>query len=246
VLKMTDAFDTYARDYERLHNENLASLGAESQEFLHAKLSWCAKFVAKHFGATTSAKTFLDYGCGTGRLGHAFHNYFDQSWDYVGIDPSQDSIKAAMSVSTTGKGPSSRTAKDPLFLSLDSWNRSIEQYDFILAACVLHHIQPTQRRTTLQVLWKALKPGGVMVIWEHNPWNPLTQRTVKACIFDRDAVLLSVSEMRGLWKEVAGSNKTGYRFVTFFPGVLRRLQPLESALGWLPLGGQWVFWAKNI
>lgn len=243
---MTDAFDAYARDYERLHNENLASLGAESQEFLHAKLSWCAKFAAKHFKATTSAKTFLDYGCGTGRFGHAFHIYFDQSWDYVGIDPSQASIKAALSLSTTGNGPSSRPVKDPLFLSLDSWYCSTEQYDFILAACVFHHIKPNQRGTTLQMLWKALKPGGVIVIWEHNPWNPLTRRIVKACIFDRDAVLLSLSEMLSLWKEVTNLSKRGYRFVTFFPGVLRRLQPLEPALGWLPLGGQWVFWAKKI
>jgi hypothetical protein len=51
--------------------------------------------------------------------------------------------------------------------------------------------------------------------------------------------------MMRLWRETIESDETGYQFVTFFPGVLQILQPLERMLGRLPLGGQWVFWGKK-
>jgi hypothetical protein len=48
-----------------------------------------------------------------------------------------------------------------------------------------------------------------------------------------------------LGHEIIGNNETGYQFVPFFPGILRRLKPVEQLLAWLPLGRQWVFWGKK-
>jgi len=238
-------FDSYARNYETLHDQNLASFGAESREFLEAKLRWCAQFGTKHFKEVSYSKKFLDYGCGTGRFGHEFHKYFSQSWTYVGVDSSVSSIKEAQEQRTASSCQKSRGSEDPLFLRLDCWNQSGTQYDFILAACVFHHIEPEDRQLILRKLWKGLREGGVIVIWEHNPWNPITRRIVNDCPFDKDACLLSISEMICLWHEAINDGKTGYQFVTFFPGVLQILQPLERMLGRLPLGGQWVFWGKK-
>jgi len=238
-------FDDYAKSYEILHDQNLAPIGAESREFLHAKLKWCARFVTKHFKPTSSTKTFLDFGCGTGRFGHEFYKYFDHSWGYVGVDSSSSSIKEAQELCVSKTHQRSHASNKPLFFTLDSWSRSANRYDCVLAACVFHHIEPDRRRLVLRRLWEGLRQRGVIVIWEHNPWNPVTRRIVKDCAFDRDARLLSIAEMIRLWRETIDDGETGYRFVTFFPGVLRRLQPAEPLLAWLPLGGQWAFWAKK-
>jgi SAM-dependent methyltransferase len=242
---VTAEFDSYANFYETLHNENLALVGAESHEFLYAKLNWCGRFAVKLFKSNSFAKTFLDYGCGTGRFGLEFYKYFDKSWAYVGVDPSQACIEEAQAQFASRSSQSSQSNRNPLFFNLESWSESAVLYDFILVACVLHHIEQQERPSVLRRLWKVLRPGGVILIWEHNPWNPVTRKIVKDCAFDRDARLVSIAEMSRLWQQAINEDETGYRFVTFFPGVLRRLQPLEHLLGWLPLGGQWVFWAKK-
>lgn len=241
---MTAEFDSYTTSYEVLHNQNLAILGAESREFLYAKLLRCARLAARYFDSTTSLKTFLDYGCGTGRFGHEFHAYFDSSWSYVGVDQSPACIKKAEQLYAS-KSIQSSSNNQPLFYSLEAWNESAASYDFILAACVFHHIAPDQRPFVLRTLWKLLKPTGVILIWEHNPRNPLTRKIVKECVFDKNACLLSIAEMIRLWRETINEGETRSRFVTFFPGVLRSLQRVEPLLGWLPLGGQWIFWVKK-
>ena len=241
---MTSEFDTYTTSYEVLHDKNLALVGAESSDFLRAKLNWCRQLAGKHFTLTSVAKLFLDFGCGTGRFGHEFHRYFDLSWNYVGVDQSSACIEEAKQRSALKRTESSLKS-DPLYLSLESWNESAAKYDFILAACVFHHIEASHRRVVLNKLWNLLKPTGVILIWEHNPWNPLTRRIVNDCAFDKNASLLSISDMNCLWRETTKEGTTHFRFVTFFPGLLRSLQRVEPLLGWLPLGGQWVFWAKK-
>src|SRR5262249_47187006 len=110
----TAPFDSYVKSYEILHDRNLAPIGAESREFLDAKLKWCARFATKHFKPANSTRTFLDYGCGTGRFGHEFYTYFDQSWDYFGVDPSQACIKEAQEQSFSTVNLSSRSTKGSL------------------------------------------------------------------------------------------------------------------------------------
>ncbi|ALA59768.1 class I SAM-dependent methyltransferase [Nitrospira moscoviensis] len=229
-------FDEYARRYEALHNDNLSVVGADSQEFLAAKLAFCERFIRTHVRFIPGGKLFLDYGCGTGRLGHLFHDRFDADWCYVGVDPSEESIKEAQAADARGQCR---------YHSLTAWQSGSETYDFALVACVLHHVPPGDRPSVLRSVWDRMKPGAALVIWEHNPWNPVTRRIVDACPFDKDAVLLALPEMKKLWAHLGTESITGSSYVTFFPGPLRRLRPLERFLAWLPLGGQWVFWARK-
>lgn len=237
---MSAQFDAFAATYEALHDRNVALVGAESQEFVHDKLRWCARLSAQSFGGTTHPKTFLDYGCGVGRLGFEFRGYFDGSWSYVGVDPSSESIREARRQHSAAR----ESVGTVTFHALESWRHG-PHYDFILAACVFHHIEPEQRAGVLQTLWKALRPAGIVAVWEHNPWNPITRRLVAECEFDQGVRLLSAPEMSRLWRVATGDAAARHRFVTFFPGAMRKLKPIEPALGWLPIGGQWVFWGKK-
>jgi hypothetical protein len=63
-------------------------------------------------------------------------------------------------------------------------------------------------------------------------------RVVNNCPFDENAHLIRGAQMkRRMLGAGFGQAKTQYR--VFFPHFLRALRPLEKALAWLPLGGQY-------
>jgi SAM-dependent methyltransferase len=102
---------------------------------------------------------------------------------------------------------------------------------------VLHHVSPRERPGLLQLVRQKLAPGGRLVIFEHNPFNPLTRRAVEACPFDDDAELVWPRSLRRL---VAGAGFHNVRldYIVFFPRLLRALRPLEPYLGRVFLGAQ--------
>jgi ubiquinone/menaquinone biosynthesis C-methylase UbiE len=113
-----------------------------------------------------------------------------------------------------------------------------DHFDIAYAMCVFHHIDHADHVTLLRELHRVIRPGGSLFIFEHNPLNPLTVRVVNTCSFDENAHLIGGSDMRRrLLAAGFSSAKTQYRI--FFPHFLRALRPLEPALAWLPLGGQY-------
>jgi len=67
----------------------------------------------------------------------------------------------------------------------------------------------------------------------------LTIKAVKDCPFDEDAILLPRRELTSLVSR-SGFQKVRARYVVFFPRALSALRPVEPALGWVPLGAQYV------
>jgi hypothetical protein len=82
------------------------------------------------------------------------------------------------------------------------------------------------------------------MIFEHNPWNPLTRRAVAGCEFDRDAVLLRRRESERLLQE-AGLEAVEGAYIIWFTRESPRLQRIERRLGRLPLGAQYVVSARR-
>ena len=76
-----------------------------------------------------------------------------------------------------------------------------------------------------------------MVVFEHNPLNPLTRRAVATCAFDDDAILLWPWEAKRLVAS-GGFSHTRLEYIVFFPRALAPLRPLEPKLAWLWLGAQ--------
>src|SRR5207244_9153577 len=68
-------------------------------------------------------------------------------------------------------------------------------------------------------------------------WNPLTRLVVGRCEFDRDAVLLALTEARRRLS-AAGFSNIRSRYILFFPWRGAVWRWLEARLAWLPLGGQ--------
>jgi ubiquinone/menaquinone biosynthesis C-methylase UbiE len=118
-------------------------------------------------------------------------------------------------------------------------------FSLVFAVCVFHHIDQTEHDGFLTELRRILDPAGAAVIFEHNPYNPLTRRAVNSCPFDENAVLITAKLLRQRMMK-AGFGSVAYRYQVFFPSFLRRLRPIESYLNWLPLGAQYYVFANKM
>src|SRR5207248_6423747 len=98
---------------------------------------------------------------------------------------------------------------------------------------------PANWRSFVEELARVTKRGGLVVVIEHNPLNPLTRLAVSRCDFDEGAVLLRARQTRRLLAE-AGLTVAEARYIAFFPWRGRILRLAESRLGRLPLGAQYA------
>ena len=77
-----------------------------------------------------------------------------------------------------------------------------------------------------------------MVVFEHNPINPVTQYIVATCEFDENAVLIPANVLKKRQQSAGFSNvRTGY--TGFFPRSLKLLRPLEPYIKRVPFGAQY-------
>lgn len=211
-------FDQYAGQYE--------SLLAAQTNFFEADNSYFARYkIDRLKQLAPRAGSVLDFGCGIGRSMPYLREAFAGA-EIAGCDPSADSLAMARR-----ENPACRFFT-PDELAADA------RFDVAMASCVFHHIAPAERQEALRYCHSHLKPGGRLVIFEHNPFNPVTRRLVSACPFDADAVLLTMSETMRRMRE-AQFDIEARAYCLFFPGALAALRPLENYLGWLPLGGQY-------
>ena len=212
-------FDQFAEDYEAVTGQNTNFFDADAQYFGRYRSNLVKKF------AGGRADNILDFGCGVGLGVSPLRELFPNS-RIVGCDPSLESLALAR-------------AREPgcEFLAADAISPA-PQFDVITAVCVFHHILPAERAGALRYCYERLKPGGLLFIFEHNPYNPVTQLLVSRCPVDRDAILLTPNETATRMRQ-AGLAVIATEYCLFFPKALALLRPIEPYLGWLPLGGQY-------
>ena len=223
--KVLDDFDGFAKDYRRIHSENIKFSGADSDYFSEQKIEEVRK------NETGQSPKVLDLGCGDGNSAVFFRKYFI-GCEYFGLDTSTESVSVANDRKLSGATFSYYSGFDLPF--------SDHSFDITFIACVLHHINSKQHERILSEVKRVLKPGGRLYIFEHNPLNPLTRRIVKNCPFDEDAVLLSSSYTRRMLVSLEFQDvKVGYTI--FFPRhrIFSWILPMERYLSWLPIGGQY-------
>lgn len=215
---MEAKFDAYAKDYERLHSESITASGEQPAYFADYKVECIKRLVGE-----TYDEPILDYGCGVGSLTERLIRRFTH---VSGFDPSASSVAEARS----------RAARAVFYDVREHIPKS--HFGIIILANVLHHVVPQERLALITSLVECLQPGrGRIVVFEHNPYNPVTRRAVAACEFDDDAILLGPVELTRLLAR-AGLRAPRRKFIVFFPRSLAALRGLEPRLGWLPLGAQ--------
>jgi ubiquinone/menaquinone biosynthesis C-methylase UbiE len=91
---------------------------------------------------------------------------------------------------------------------------------------------------------RILRPGGILAVFEHNPWNPLTRWAVERCVFDKDAVLLSMPKAKALLSE-AGFKLQRSDYILSIPATDGLAGRIDRCLGSLPTGSQYMVVARK-
>ncbi len=225
-------FDKFAEEYTRIHKENIELSGESPEFFSEYKIKDVRDMLGTGF---TANGMVLDFGAGVGGSLPYFKKYFPDS-SICCLDVSEKSLEIA---SSRFPGQADFRVFEGLDLPF-----SENTFDLVFAACVFHHIPPSEHERLLGEWFRVLKPGGIAVIFEHNPLNPLTVHAVNTCPFDENAELISGSQMKKRMF-MAGFNRVWLRYRLFFPHFLRGLRFLERWLEWCPLGAQYMVYSAK-
>jgi SAM-dependent methyltransferase len=224
-------FDRFAREYRDLHRQSVRMSGEDPDYFAAYKIACMTERLGTD--AARRPLDILDFGCGVGESIPYLQASFPGARVH-GADVSGESLALASSAHP-----------DASFARIEQMRLPLPDHsiDVALAACVYHHIAPEERGHWTRELRRVLRPNGHCFIFEHNPLNPLTQRVVRDCPFDDDAILLPRRETLDLLAENGFTDrKAGY--IVFFPKALAFLRPLERLMSKLPLGAQYFVQAR--
>ena len=210
-------FDNYADNYKDYITKSLGNL-ENNLNYYHIKKS---EILKKELGY--QPKKILDLGCGVGTMLELLIKSFQGSTFYA-YDESKKSMDYIKK-------------KFPKINHLDNLETN-EKFDLIFISAVVHHVKSGDRDDLFKNIYNLLSPNGVMFVFEHNPYNPVTLKMVTNCEFDADAELIKKNDLINLCKK---NNfkiiKSGY--IHFFPSKLSFLFKLESYLKWFFLGAQY-------
>jgi len=216
-------FDAYAGSYEEDHRSSVSASGEDPSYFHDYKVACLDR------KGLLEAGPLLDFGCGIGNL---TERLVPRCREVHAYDPSARSLARARE-----RAPGAQFHDDAKTLPKG-------HFATIVLSGVLHHVQPGARPELLRTVRGLLRPGGKIVVFEHNRLNPVTRRAVAACAFDEDAILLWPWEARGVLRS-AGFADVMTDYIVFFPRVLAFLRPLEPKLRRVILGAQQMLIATN-
>lgn len=223
---MSAAFDQYRTSYASVVQDSISFSGLKHDFFVRAKIDLLADIVSKHFGPD-ARPALLDIGCGVGIMHDLLRPIVGK---LSGTDLSGEALDRARI---------EHPGVDYRHQSPDGLPWSPAEVDVTLAVCVMHHVPPVERDGLVAEMRRVTRPGGLVILIEHNPWNPLTRLAVARCPFDHDAVLLDAGEGRALLKR-GGLTAVDSRHFLLLPIAHKVARTIERLTEALPLGAQYV------
>lgn len=222
---IAEEFDRYKESYDDAVNRAIAFSGQKVESFTRAKAEDLVRMIASHFDCP-SKTNLLDVGCGIG-------NYHPFLIPVVGSVSGVDISSACIAKAQQRNPAASYSVYDGERLPYRDY-----QFDIAFCICVIHHVPPARWQKFADEMRRVTRPGGLIVVYEHNPRNPLTRKVVRDCEFDREAVLLTMAQMRDLLTKAGCSAVTTNSILTLPPigGFIARLDGLFSNL---PFGSQY-------
>ena len=221
---MSARFDEYGDTYHDEVGHSIAFAGQDLEFFTEAKADALLDLARRHLGDPARLRV-LDVGCGPGET----DAYLGAFGDVHGVDISEELVKHARE-----RNP------DATYVHYEGRRLPYDDgvFDLAFAICVLHHVHPVEWGGFMGELVRVVRPGGLAVVVEHNPLNPLTRLVVARCAFDDDAILMGRTLVTELFRH-AGAEPVEARFILFFPWRSKQLRRLEQRLGSVPLGAQY-------
>lgn len=219
-------FDAYAGDYQAAVERSVGFTG-RGLEFFHQRKVDLLRRIGRRYLRTVDDARVLDVGCGSGVTASMLRPYVRS---VHGVDVSPFMIDRAQERTT-----------DCSFQAFDGQRIPLPDasFDLVMTICVLHHVPPARWEPFVAEMARVARPGGLVVIIEHNRLNPMTRRAVSTCPFDVDAVLVSQRRAKALLC-AAGAGPVAIENFLFSPLRGRVGETLDSWLSPVPLGGQYA------
>jgi ubiquinone/menaquinone biosynthesis C-methylase UbiE len=223
-------FDKFSKSYSENIGDAVELFGKDHDFFVRNK----ADTLLSAFGSSgmdSSKLQVLDIGCGVGLV----HRYIKNA---VGSVHGTDVSGASLDIARTENPDIAYDAYDGVNLPYPD-----ASFDVAYAICVLHHVPVPQWQKFVDEMRRVVRPGGQILLIEHNPLNPATQFVVRNAPMDENAVLVWPRRLRALMR-AAGLLEPDTRYILFTPfegGFFRRLDRLLKRV---PLGTQYVMEAR--
>jgi SAM-dependent methyltransferase len=224
--EVTSSFDEYQDSYREAVNSSIGFSGADVDFFAKLKADDLVETLGRRLDGSPEPRV-LDVGCGSG-LTDAY--LVGRLGELHGADVSKGLLETAQA---------SNPGVEYHWFNGAALPFDDGAFDVSFAICVLHHVEPGERGSLVREMRRVTRGGGLVTIYEHNPFNPLTRIAVNRCEFDRGVHLLRSGETRRLLRG-AGAPPVESRYIAFFPWETPVLRRIERGLSRLPLGGQYV------
>jgi SAM-dependent methyltransferase len=224
------AFDPYARVYQQEVEHSIAFAKVDHAKVTARKvehlLALCNALVGPPAG-----QRLLDVGCGVGLTDGLL---VDHVGSLQGIDVSQESVAQAAETNPAARYTSFDGVSFPL---------ADGSVDLAFAICVLHHVEPDARDAFAAELRRVVRPGGIVIVFEHNPINPLTRVAVSRCEFDENVTLSRLGRTARLL--VGAELRVERRAYIIFTTSSRWSARADRLLGAVPVGAQYYIAARR-
>ncbi len=221
---MTD-YDQFRDRYTDELDEAVSFSGADHDFFTRAKADELVRLAALHLGDPAELVA-LDAGCGIGLTDSHLAGRFAT---LIGTDVSPGVLETA---ARANPGVRYELAERDRLPFPDG------KFDLAFAVCVVQVLPPAERPRFVAELARVTRHGGLVVVFEHNPLNPLTRLVVRRCEFGEDARMLRMAEAECLFRE-SGLSPVDRGYLLLFPSRRRRVLAVERAMRRLPLGAQY-------
>lgn len=218
-------FEQYKDRYHDEVQRSISFFGKEVNFFTRAKLRYLLSLAEEYFSDLSTLRV-LDVGCG---IGLTDRHLVSHVGELHGVDLTSGVIDRA-----------AQTVPSAHYHTYDGQRVPFSEnsFDLTFAICVLHHVPPSRQLSLTTEMARVTRPGGMVAIFEHNPFNPLTRFAVFRCSFDRDAALVRPKKVRDILKSAGlKSIKTAYTIAVPFDGPF--WYRLDRILGAVPLGTQY-------
>lgn len=221
-------FNNVKHSYRATIDDSIKFIGKDLDHFTVLKAEFITQIIKQTF--TNYTPILLDVGCGHGFI----HPYLRKHCKIVGVEMAEEVLSLARAAN-----------KDLEYIGYDGNKLPFQNasFDIVTAMCVMHHVPPQQWQDFASELKRVLKPGGIALIFEHNPYNPVTRYVVANNVLDEGVVLLSHKKLNQLMKN-AGFTKIGSKFIFFTPFAAKFFRWFDKLLWWCPLGAQYYCIAK--
>lgn len=232
------------KDYFQKQDKNLGELyegeaGPQHKYYVKVKAKQMMR-LARRFFKNTKRLNCLGVGCGTGEAEIHYASYFNK---VIGIDYSKGMIAKAKKLNL----------KNTEFKIMNATKLDFKSNSFevVVIFNVLHHVPSySDLLDIIKESERVLKKGGILLVYEMNPFNPVTRHVINTLDIDKEVKLGGFKKGKfpaaitpkqlEILADKACLNKISDYFLVFFPRALGFLNPLERIFEKIPLGGLYV------